>query len=176
MYTEYFMYPPIFEVASSRKWNIQPQFPFNYGDGWKFVDFVFYKTTGKAKHGSEVAAMELSYIKKGSKTDKISTDQSKLRRLNSDDFQNGSYGTMKRYVMMAGQEDDLKKYCATKLKTAAKLLGSEETAQGGWIYRSPMKLRVKTGNGSQSSHWCVMVLSVQRRESRSGRTNVTRVR
>lgn len=79
MYTEYFMYPPIFEVASGRGWKIRPQFPIFYENTWKYVDFVFYNTSR-----NEVAAIELSYIKDKSNKYKISNDKYKLRQFKSD--------------------------------------------------------------------------------------------
>jgi hypothetical protein len=170
MYTEYFMYPPIFEVASGRGWKIRPQFPIFYENTWKYVDFVFYNAT----HKNEVAAIEVSFIKEKSKKDKINNDKYKLQQFKSDDFFGGKFGEMKRFIMIAGKENELKKYCNSNLPEAAQLLRKKQHVKGiGWIYVSPLKLHTKNGSG-QLACWCVMVLSVQMRKSSSGRLQESR--
>lgn len=82
---------------------------------------------------------------------------------------------MKRFIMIAGKENELKRYCNSYLPEAAQLLRKKQHVKGiGWIYVSPLELRTKRGRG-QLSCWCVMVLSVQMRKSLSGKTKAIRV-
>jgi hypothetical protein len=183
---EHQMYAPIFEVASSRGWKISTQFPLKDAshddnkESTKFIDFVFYRTTDKSLENDRVAAVELSYVRKSNRRtsgrrsntpkDKITIDECKLQRLRGDDFRKGQYGAMRKYVMIASKENQLRAYCKSNprqniLQQATQLLNIPEAKYSlrnvGWIFYSPIKFYSR--QSSEQSRWCVMVLFVQRR-------------
>jgi|HubBroStandDraft_4_1064222.scaffolds.fasta_scaffold43914_1 hypothetical protein len=159
MYSEHGMYSPIFEVASARRWKIRPQFPVKIDGTTKYIDFVFYGITKKHVKNDRVAALEISYIRKrNSESEKISNDESKLRKVRVNDFLNGKYGAIKRYVMIAGKESHLRHYCKSHFKRALPLFKDKPPGNLGWMFRSPIKF-------SDENLWCVLVLVVPEKES-----------
>ncbi len=169
MYDEFYMYTPIFELASARQWKAIPQFSPETDNGTsQRFDFVFFRATPR-RHGSDgrVAALEVSYIswkKKSWKANKIDNDEEKLRNLETKDFKGGRYGPIKRYVMIAGKENDLEQYCKKHYCKAMPVLGGSQK-RIGWIHRSSIKFRAPDDDkGHISTCWCVMVLHVPKRQ------------
>jgi hypothetical protein len=153
------MYALMFEVAAAREWKVWPQFPLSTTDSTKYVDFVFYGKSKKHPIEDRVAAVEMSYIRgKDNKKDKISVDEAKLSAFESEHFFKGKFGKIKRYVIIAGKENDMEKYCKRHLKKAVVFFGNGKRSRGsGWIYFSPIKFQ-KDG---VSTRWCVLVLPVK---------------
>lgn len=155
MYNEYWMYPPIFEVASARGWKIRPQFPLkvNEKNTIKYVDFVFYGNKKRHVENDRVAAVEISYIRKNTGAQKISKDECKLKKFRNDHFRNGKLGAIKRYVLIAGKEDHLRSYCNSNFQRAMPLFKEDYSGTLGWRYSSPSKF-------PNENLWCVMVVAV----------------
>ena len=111
------MYTPIFEIAAARGWKASPQSHFKarvkIKQEWKgtsrYVDFVFYHASRKP--GSDVAAVEVSYINEDSKLTKIKRDMGKLKAFKSHHFARVERNAMNRYILIAAKQDCLAIYC-----------------------------------------------------------------
>ena len=165
MYSEYFMYTPIFEIAAARGWKVSPQSHFKArveikdSREWKhrYVDFVFYHASKKL--AGDVAAVEISYINEDSRRNKIRCDICKLSAFKSRHFSEVKHSRMNRYILIAAKEDCLTAYCnKAKLNQGTTVLEDGEDAKTlGFIYRASNNL---------PSSWCVLVLYVPERVPR----------
>jgi hypothetical protein len=153
MYKERWMYGAIYEVAAARNWTIWPEYHAKVGKKTCYVDFVFYGGTSRHHKKDRLAALEISYIKAGSKPQKISEDEDKLRAITVAKIDPKDVSTAKKFLMIVGKYSELKNYCSKYVIPAIPLFEDGNECSVGWIYHSSYPYTADT-------RWCVVILVV----------------
>lgn len=183
MYSERFVYTPIFELASARHWKANPEFSVKLDDeeSKKRLDFVFSSGGKKRDKKDKVAALEIKYISdKRRKTDieNVIKDEQRLKKFQDNHFQNGVHLPADRYIILVGKEGAVRWLCETAYNTRKKRENKSslmkraheimESPNGqsrkgehfGRVYYSSIDFRASEKEGGHHNRWTVMVLLV----------------
>lgn len=118
IYSEYLLYPPIFEMASGRGWNALPQksMPREQGQQGapRTLDFVFARPP-QGDRAKALAALEIKFAHpKRGLPGRVQNDIAKLSGISSAQMGLEEFGDLKVYLMIVGQAKSVASSCLTQ--------------------------------------------------------------
>jgi hypothetical protein len=177
MYSERFVYTPIFELASARGWRADHEFSVKLDSEQvtRRLDFVF-SFGSKKDNKNKVVALEVKYISanKKQKTNEIKRlmmDEEKLKKFDDSKFHKEIDAPLDRYIMVIAKEKSLK-----LLSSQAKKMGKDVFLRGSLMRRMTTILRTQDKNDkaepfgeifyspfNYKALWCVVIMYVPSR-------------
>jgi hypothetical protein len=154
LFLEYYLYPPVLEMAFGRGWIVTPQFPLPRVKGQRGAsetfDFLFFRNTDKRNGVPRgLAAVEIKFVRKLSRNYQIADDARKLIKVDSSDLNLEGYGDLRRYIMVCGYEKTLRAYFAKNIEDKAfgtilnKIEHGKNGERYGWVRRSDAQIAGK---------------------------------
>ena len=162
LYCEHFLYPPIHEIASGRKWTVRAQERVKRQTGARgsprTVDFIFFRTDTK-DYKPGLIFLEVKYLRGSNPTiqlREIGNDIKKLSGIGASDVESATTiskcGTAKKFILVAAQDFRFKKFARTasiKNPEVVQMLASSlRTNLPRSVYRSTVESKLK-----EEFHW-----------------------
>jgi molecular chaperone DnaK (HSP70) len=145
MYSERYVYTPIFELAVARKWQVEHEFQHN----GQRIDFVFKNAEGK------LIALEIKYIRKNAKKELILDDMKKLEDLNKKKF-------FARYIMLVAKRESITALAKKSKEKIFTRISKILTSKKGCNRKDDLFGRVyHTSIPEYNNKWCVLVLLIE---------------
>ena len=181
LYSEYFLYPPIYEIASGRAWSVLAQEPITSllpKDGApSTVDFVFYeKSRGGSPDSRGLIMMEVKYLRGENTTQELrglQDDFTKLRIVARDDLRNATLlsacGPPDKWQIIVAQReayDKLSKSKSRQFSGVVEMLAATTSRPSRLVYRSVIETKLKS-----EFHWHVIAIGEERWPLLLGKTS-----
>jgi hypothetical protein len=177
MYSERFVYTPIFELATARGWRAEHEVTFKLESQSKRLDFVFSNGRKKFSMEDRVAALEIKLIPKKIKSttiEKIICDEERLKKFNGNEFHRGIHASVDRYIMLIAKKKNLISLCDKAEKIRESVIGESVLGEGSLMrrVRTIMKSCENKNHEGQpfgeifyssfeyKALWCVMILFI----------------
>jgi len=173
LYSEYFLYPPIYEIASGRAWSVLAQEPVRNlepKDGApRTLDFVFYKKPyGESRDYRGLIMMEVKYLRGENTTQELEglqDDFTKLRNVAPGDLRHATSfltcGAPDKWQVIVAQREAYDKLSRARTKRFPDVVDMLATAVSAktprLIYRSVIETKLKSG-----FHWHVIAIGEER--------------
>lgn len=170
LYSEYFLYPPIYEIASGRAWSVLAQEPIKGATASapsrgapSTLDFVFYESRGvPGNHG--LVMMEVKYLRGKNATQNLSglqDDFIKLRMVARDTLRNArrlsKCGSPAKWQIIVAQRGDYARLSKSSSQNfgsiATMLLKAVSVNTSEVIYRSVIETKLRS-----EFHWHVIAV------------------
>jgi hypothetical protein len=166
LYSEYFVYPPLYEIGSGRGWNVVAQAAVTKSIPKKgapeSLDFVFFRDQ-KGGRGQGAVMMEVKFLRGESSTQELNSlyaDFNKLKKVSLTSINNVSLNNLnctpgKWQLIIAQREafDRLARSRSKKYKKIVDLLKSARDESLKSVYKSIIETKLKS-----EFHWHVFAI------------------
>lgn len=168
LYSEYFLYQPIYEIASGQGWSVRAQEPIanrpKKSGAPSTLDFVFYELPLKDDRNIGIIMMEVKYLRGENTTQELRTlqdDFTKLRAAKSDDLRHtkspSACGTPGKWQLIVARREAYRKLSACKSKEFSSVIKMLKAAscskKSSSIYHSTIETKLKS-----EFHWRVIAI------------------
>jgi hypothetical protein len=171
LYSEYFLYPPIYEIASGRRWSVLAQEPIKNSmpGAPSTLDFVFYeKADNRSPDRRGLILMEVKYLRGENTTNELrglQEDFTKLRAVTRDGLRNArslaACGTPSKWQIIVAQREAYEKLSKSKSNKFPRVTEMLATALADnpprLVYRSVIETKLKS-----QFHWHVIAIGEER--------------
>jgi hypothetical protein len=174
MYSERFVYTPIFELASARGWRADHEFSVKLDSEeiTRRLDFVFSFGSRKHDKNDKVVALEIKYISQNEKQktkeiQKIMIDEEKLKKFDDGKFHKGIHAPIDRYIMLMAKKKSLESLCSQARKNGKSVFGKgslmkrvQTIINNGKHYEAEPFGEIFYSPFNYKALWCVVILFV----------------
>jgi hypothetical protein len=166
LYSEYFLYAPIYDIATGRGWSVLAQEHLRKpADARRSIDFVLYRRRRK-RSGPGFLFLEVKYLKNVNRTvelKRLAHDFEKLRLTAKTDIDNSqlvaNYPKPTKLVLVVAQQSDFNAIARSKSKSYQPVIDLLEATRRGArkkpksVFHSNVRSKLK-----KELHWNVLVI------------------